>query len=386
MSWYKNIWKPKSLVVILVNVSPGGREISAVQKSGKAIKLDQTERFDSIEEVIKHFGKSKAYHLHVSGAGVLSRKVETSSQYQEELIINGDPDDFMFSSVDDGVSIAVSFCRKNLIEDELQQFEENKWHLYGVSCGESILFVPMEDDRLMFDYDLEKRGGLIIFFGRSETPQEKTQWNREYWRKGELIAQAVYQQLLEPSEQYTYSESEAELDRRENYRQFSQFKWYGIVVVGAIFLSLVLNYFYQNHLNQRIADLELDLSLHNENLSMLDRLNQEKMRKEQLVLSAGVNSTSFLSFYLDEIGESVPKAIKLEEMIVFPVVGKLKNKRKVEVNQNNIHVLGETKGNEVLDDWMEEMDRFEWVGSVELINYLKVSDKLAEFELMITLE
>ena len=152
-----------------------------------------------------------------------------------------------------------------------------------------------------------------------------------------------------------------------------------------ILLSLLINHFYHNSLNNDIAQLEMNLSVHNENLSLLERLSQEKMRKEQLIASAGVNSSSFLSYYLDKIAESIPKSITLSDMTVFPVVGKLKDKQKIEVNQKSIGIAGITPENVVLDDWIEKMDRFEWVESVELLNYLKSSEESAEFEIEINL-
>ena len=61
-------------------------------------------------------------------------------------------------------------------------------------------------------------------------------------------------------------------------------------------------------MNDQVAELEMELSISNDNLNLLDRLEQEKSRKQQLILSAGVNSSKFLSFYLDQIGKTVPKS------------------------------------------------------------------------------
>ena len=54
-------------------------------------------------------------------------------------------------------------------------------------------------------------------------------------------------------------------------------------------------------------------------------------------------------------------------------------------DQNKIMITGTTIGNEVMDNWIERMDRFEWVKSIELINYLKNSDSKSEFTISILL-
>ena len=41
--------------------------------------------------------------------------------------------------------------------------------------------------------------------------------------------------------------------------------------------------------------------------------------------------------------------------------------------------------NVTLDDWIELMDRFEWVKSIELLHYGKVAEKQSEFKLVITI-
>jgi Tfp pilus assembly protein PilN len=255
-----------------------------------------------------------------------------------------------------------------------------------VSCGLPLLLTLAEEEKITFDFDIARRNDKIEQFGRAEQSAEKAYWRNQYWRKEEMLALGLAKQIKNPTPEYLKHGDEYCSEGKENFSQFNQFKIYGISVVSAILLGLIVNYFYQNHLNQRVAQLEDDLSIHNENLAMLDRLNQEKMRKEKVVMSAGVTSNHFLAFYMDEIGKSVPKNIRLSEMKVFPVAGKLKNKQKVEVEKDQISIIGVTKGNVVLDDWIEAMNRFDWVQSVELLNYLKDGEDIAEFELIMTLE
>ena len=47
-------------------------------------------------------------------------------------------------------------------------------------------------------------------------------------------------------------------------------------------------------------------------------------------------------------------------------------------------IIGYTPNSQVLDDWMEKMNRYEWVESVELLNYLESTNSKAEFKLLIS--
>jgi Tfp pilus assembly protein PilN len=342
------------------------------------------ESFDDLEDVVNQFGKYKPYHIHVLGTGVLSRKIESSSAYQQDLIMNGNPNEFLFTNFDDGNNMAVSFCRKSLISDYLKQFEEEKWQLYGLSCGYSPICGILENETVSTEFEIEVKGDKIASFKRSETAKDKSNWRSDFWTTKSLISEAIRINKTTENKWIVDGEENGETNR-ENIHQYNQFKTMGIGIVGVILLALIVNYFYQNHLNDEVAQLEMDLSVHTENISMLDRLSQEKQRKEQLIGSAGVNASSFLSYYMDEIGVSVPKSITLSDMTVFPVVGKLKEKQRIEVDQKRIWIAGITKDNEILDNWIEKMDRFGWIKSIELLNYLKSTDDWAEFELQITL-
>jgi len=157
------------------------------------------------------------------------------------------------------------------------------------------------------------------------------------------------------------------------------------VIVFSILTSLVINYFYVNNLNQQIADQEAELMLNNENLSLLNRLEQEKTRKQQLILTAGLNASSFVSFYIYEVTKSVPSSINLVNFSLFPIKERLKQKRKVEIDQTQILLEGTTISSKTLDDWMEKMNRFEWISRVELLNYTKINEHTSTFKLVIVL-
>ncbi len=388
MQLFNNIWTPRSLVIIFLRFKGNEAEILALKYTTKKAAKDQIDppkHFDSIDEVVAHFGKSAAYHLHVTGSGVLSRMADNLSNYQDDLVINGDPEDFIFSTYDDGVSLAASFFRRALIEKHLEVIEEKKVHLLGVSGGLSCLFMLNESIDFALDYQLVKEEGMLKSFQRLEEGKDKVLWEGKHLTADQLIAKVLFHRLQKGDEQFTSSQEEVHSAAQTNYRQFSQFRTYGLALLTVIFLALVINYFYQNQLNDKVAQLELDLSMSNDNLSLLDRLDQEKIRKEQLVMSAGVTSTRFLTYYLDEIGRTVPEKINLQELEMFPVEGKMKNKRKVEIDETAIRISGNTAGNEILDDWIERMDRFEWVKGIELINYMKTEGNRSDFILTITL-
>jgi len=366
----------------------GLRIVASVEKKGESKSESTFEEFESITDLIKKFGTTKAYSIHVNGTGVLTRLVEFIPGYKEQLIVNGDKDDFYFCSYNDSFKVATSFFRKSLIENVIEELNASKIFLVNISCGIiPVLLITSEKERISFDYVIEIENSRIKSLTRNEAPTERSIINSVFKVRNEAINQGIALSQTVPVENYSSGfDVENQAGKLDDFVQFRTFKFFGILIVTVILSSLIFNHFYVNHLNNEIAQLEMDLQLNNDNLSLLDQLKQEKTRKEQLVLSSGVNTDQFTSFFIDKIGESVPSTISLKEMYVFPLKENLKEKRKVEIRQDAIEILGFTPNSQVLDDWMERIDRYKWVKNVELLNYLKSTDGKAEFKLLITIE
>lgn len=389
MKKWSTIWKPSSWVMVHLDYRIDGlRIVASLEKKGVSKVEYNFEEFENIESLIKKFGTNKAYCLHVNGTGVLTRLVEFIPGYKEQLIVNGDKDDFYFCSYNDSFKVATSFFRKSLIEEVIEQLNASKIFLVSISCGiVPVLLIASEKERISFDYSVEIEKGRIQSLTRNEVPTERSLINSVFKVRNEAINQGIVLSQTLAIENYSSGFNEEEqVQKLDNYSQFSTFKFFGILVVTVVLSSLLINHFYVNHLNDEVAQLEMDLALNNDNLSLLDRMKQEKTRKEQLVLSSGINTEQFTSYFIDKIGESVPKSISLQEMYIFPLKENLKEKRKVEIRQDAIEIIGFTPNSPVLDDWMEKMDRFDWVKNVELLNYLKSTDGKAEFKLLITLD
>lgn len=388
MVLFQNSWGPKKVVVIFVQLNKEGNSYFAVLTgSNHSIGKNEVQQFDGIEEITKFHGNSKAYWLNIVGNGVISRLVDRATGYKDDIIINGDKDEFLFSSYTDGERSVVSFVRKNTIEQILETLQKLKAHLINISCGSVTIFQLLEEnDTISLDYIISKKNNFIESFTRNEDKSENTLFKDEFVTEKQVIASAICTYLLHPIEGFDFCwATEEQKKTRDEYRQHRKFNVLGVTSLVGILVFVLVNYFYVNHLNDQIVQLETDLSMSNDNLSLLDQLEQEKMRKEQLIETSGFLGNKFISFYLDKIGKSVPATIYLKNMVVFPAEEKLKEKRKVTVDTKKIEIEGLTNSSVVFDDWIEKMDRFAWVKSVEVMNYTKINESQAEFKLIMLL-
>jgi hypothetical protein len=386
MKTWKKIWFPKELQLLQVHVVQDQVSYTLQTVSKGTLKSSPT-TFTSLEALQASLKKTTPIVVHVSGSGVLTRLTEYIPGYKEQLIVNGDKDDFYFNSFHDGGNILVTFFRKKIIEELVHQLTKNKFFLLSITGGIiPILTVASENELIALDYTIQLSGGKILRVERNEEAIQRTLLSGVFYDKEALLAKALYHTIQtshDSFEQGLLNEQRAK--QQEEYAQYRKFVFFGLVMAFTILFALFGNYLYLNSLNQQIADLEVELTLNNDNLSLLEKLKQERIRKELLVDNAGVYQKHFLTFYLDKIGGTIPAQIDLQELYLFPLKEALKEKRKVVFEKQTMHLVGTTPSSELLEEWMNKLNRFSWIKSVQLVNYLK-SEGNASFKLLITLQ
>lgn len=387
MDVFNNIWRPKSLVMIFLTIE-GARKVwkCAEYFENKKKKWDGIRSFESIQEIVKYFGNSKAFHLNVNGTGVLNRKLTSTPNFQEELIVSGDKSEFYFSYFNEKSQLAVSFFRSAIIDETIEEFDELKAHLIGVSSG-PIALLTLSDFTLNSNFHFVVVRGSIESFKKGEETAVKAKINIDgksfdYYEK---LAESTLELFNKPRKSIVLGEGSL-INTSIEYFEHKKFVFFGVSVTLLILTILLVNFFYHGHLNDKIAQQELDLSVSQSNLTHLDQMELEIMRKSELIRASGIMSNEFIAYYLDEIGHSVPKKMKLSIMDIYPLTKKLKAKHKVEVDKYEIQIQGSTENNEVLDNWIEELTEFDWVHSVKLISYWINDKNVPLFELKLKLK
>jgi len=370
--------------VILVHLQTEQDKFSIV--AGK-VRMNQTQTtvdwktVESAEALIKAFGKHHPYIIHVNGFGVLTRTVENAPGYRESLLVAGNESEFYFTDYTFHGKIAISFVRKSILADFVTTLNQQKVHLHGIFVGPIPIVAGKEHYELrQSEYEVSIKNGELIRLDRN-TEDHKIGL-LEYIQRN--LDAALYKT---PVEHYRQGMEDEVLDAaKSQYREYLRFVYLGLGITGFFLIALISNYFYVNHLNQKAADLEAEISTYGPNFSMIDQLRQEKNRKLMLIENSGIQSKHYISFYLDEIGQSVPSAITLSLLEPFPLKEPLKPKKKLEMEMQIIRIKGQCNNSQVLDDWMEALEKKEWMQGVELMNYARQGEALAEFELKLNIK
>lgn len=381
-----NIQVPKPFILVHIHRDGALMRFRAGKISTRQQELSS---YDSLDEMLEQLSTSLPYILHVSGSGVLQRQVEIKPNYLNELLINGKKEDFFVSSLEsfDGRSALVSFFRRELIQELLEFLKEKRVRLYQIDSGEIQLIRSLgRTFSLKGNYAIDSNAKGELSMQKTENPGKLIYARDAAYSYDELLIAAYLNFSPEQKEHWNYSFLESEFNDRIEIAEKRKFERFGMLSVFTILFLVLVNYFYQNYLQNEVARLESELLVQNDNLALLDRLDQEKERKKLLVTSAGTISKRFSAYYLDQIGASVPDKIVLNKLGLFPIDGKLKQKQKVLVKSDLITIEGNTASNKELDKWIGQLDRKEWVHQVEVMNYVKNDSLPAEFSLQIKIK
>lgn len=337
--------------------------------------------FASMEELLRKADKSIPFVIHVRGVGILARSVENAPNYKERLLVSGREDEFYFNSYERSGSVLVSFARKSSLDEFLDPVRAIKGFIWAVYIGPSVLPFKTQDPKTIHsDYVLSFPSPEQVSIAKNEQELPEKQVQGTYL---EAIVNLVFEKHETAAVFHQGIDEETLKQTRSDYKDYRRFRIIGISILSFFLVALTVNYFVVNHLNQVAADYEQEISGYQDNFAVIDRIKQEKQRKLILFQNSGIQSGNLLSFYTDDIGTTVPKDILLTELSVFPLVQQLKPKHKVETDNSKIVVHGITSNSKVLDDWMEDLEKKEWVQSVEVINYSRTDDKHSVFHIMI---
>lgn len=371
---------PKKYNLILIHNQTGNALLYFVGINSQTTAHDPA-AFESMEEILKKADKTVPFIIHVRGAGILARSVENAPNYKERLLVSGREDEFYFNSYERSGSILVSFTRKNVIDEFLRPIEAIKGFVWALYIGPSILPFKLEKlNTIQSDYVLSFPTSDQVILSKNEQELTEKQILTTYL---EAIIQYTFQKVDHPDSFYQAIDEETFKKTRSNYKDYRQFRVIGLSILAFFLVTLTINYFLVNHLNQVAVDYEEEIAGYQDNFAIIDRTKQEKQRKLILFQNSGMQSGNLLSFYADEVGSTVPKEIQFTEMELFPLVQQLKPKHKVETDNTRITVQGITLNSKILDDWMEDLEKKEWVQSVEVINYSRLDDRNSIFHIII---
>lgn len=339
--------------------------------------------------------------VHFTGKGILNRKAVRQENYRHSILLNANMDAFYFSDYLEDKTVFSSVIRKDTVDGFVASFAAQKVQVISISSGpfhaamlhELIQSKPgMPLDKVSVeDISLVFSNGILTDFGRvsdeTEVGFQSVMLGDERISHHLLPCAAAGAAFFNPplANKVVFPENEPVFAvNLEEARQRNVFLRFGMGMMFFFLLILSANYFYLGHLNQVVADNAVFLMEYDEQLNQIADLEEEKDRKEKLLQSSGLLNKNFLSFYLMEIANSVPKDISFDEIIVRPLQEEIKDRKKIAFEEHLVLINGRARSSHVLSLWIEELEQADWLAKVDILRYDFVKNEgVFELEMMV---
>lgn len=382
------------IVVVSAYVSDSGTIFDYVVLRNKKSGISFEKRgkgFLEISALVKDASSKFPILLHVEGKGIISRMAPVGENYRQNILMNNSGEqDFYFTEFRDKQSIWYSFARRDLIEPIIAQFNDNGAKVIQVSTGPFAVgvLVPylIRKDILVHGFAIALADKSFVSFEKSsETKSDTVSLGVDTVESFLLPSVAVGTHIFRPSPDLSLPQNETALALNlAEAKQKNIFRRFSAAMISFFAILLCGNYLYLNNLNSKIEENYAELSLHEGQLAQIAQLKDEQQRKESLLKTSGLLNRNFLSYYLMELGNTVPRDITFDEIQVRPLLDEIKDKHKIEFMERLIVLSGRSKTSHILQKWIETLEAKEWVASVEIMNYTYTKNR-GNFELQILL-
>jgi hypothetical protein len=336
-------------------------------------------------------GKNTPVWINVTGRPVISRKLlqDPGENYLHSILPNAKEAEFTVSIVrEDSGEVYASAIRKENLTFLSEEIHSNGLKILGYSIGPALVGVIVNSGLL--DVETLKLPGYDILFEDSKLrdiiPKENK--DKESYLIGKdrvasdlifpfatalsyLISSSGYDNLVTDS---PVTDADSILFSKIN-RNF--------IVAALIFLFglLLVNFMTFNFYSKQDETLTKQLSWQDDLFAQSDSLRREISIKKNLVDQMGLAQNTTYGYFADRIAATVPKGINLISMAINPPTSKIKTDKAIQF-EKLIRIKGESNGSMLLNEWIKDLGKYDWIKDIEIIGYEKTEDK-GEFEINI---
>lgn len=349
--------------------------VLSLKKKKNELDIVLKKQFQDSEELFSELKKVKHIFLLVNNEQVLTKDVDFTHIAQESVVKAAFPNislnDFYYDVLDHGSSSLVSICRKEVVDNIINEFRAKGISVVRFSLGDTRF-----EELLPFLNDFDFHTSHGVFTIRNH--------NVEVWKKSEEIT-SIYEvnglmlessQLLPLAGVISYCDGLRTLDEDQSQsrliQEFRQRRVFQLGVrfgLGFLLAILLINFFVFTSYRNQVAELKDELSMNEVYRKQLLKMDDLVTKKKRLVESMNSVSNSKVIWYLDQIAESVPNTISLDHIGYQPRTRSVKKDKPIVFKTNQVLVSGVSKDDTDLTNWVSDLEKVAWI------------DKLSEMEL-----
>jgi hypothetical protein len=158
------------------------------------------------------------------------------------------------------------------------------------------------------------------------------------------------------------------------------------IMVGTLLFILLLNFIFFTHYYKLAQETSETLLVNKSSIEDVTKLRQSILVKEEKVKTIVGKTTSKSSLIINEIANKVPTSILLTEMTFNPLEKKVKVDEPIIAQEKTITISGTTIANAAFTNWVDHIQKLNWVQKVLITHFGKNEENETEFSIKLTLK
>jgi hypothetical protein len=368
--------------------------VTLVKKSKKELNQEFSFKPQSIKEVCEKLSKNQHCSLVINNDKVLSKSLSSDQKDPIKLVnkafANINIEDFYYEVLSEKNTHFISICRKDYMQTLVKKYLKHNIFITDISLGNSLIsalkpFISTSEV-LSSNARINLEDGSIVSIDKTQNgANEFYDINGIRVSNTEILSfSAAIQPILKNKSTLTNlrSRSEALLNDFKQARLFSQFlKFFGIFIL----VLLLINFLFFNHYFNKVNDLQEITRINESAKQKILLLDKSVSKKEKLVGDLLKNSDSKSSLYVSSTVNSLPETILLMELNYQPLIKRIKPDKPIVLDSSTILVSGRSNESKLFSNWIADLEEFDWVKKVDIINYGLDSNLSSDFQIKITL-
>lgn len=390
---YTKITSPKKVVGVDINCNTDGSYIIFLIEltlDKNSISITDKSSVNSFDDIFQKIVKGIPVFVNLSGKGVLTKKINGEDLSISQILPNINIEDFYTQRISNFLSVS----RRDVIDEIVQLFSKQEIDLLGVSLNG----LPVENLIGLLNDKPNKVSGSTLVYQIEEEEIVEVSTNTDIESKDILVGDEwlssdylvayslAFQELLHQVDSIGIEEESITL-LGDEFKQKQLFKRSGIGILGGVLFVLVINFFFFSSFRNTNQELVGQLGMYEGQIKKIESLQKEVESKNNFLTKTGWLNPSKASYYSDQIGETVPKSIRLTQLQLNPIDKKKTKKQKETIFTSNlILVSGTSKSSMELNKWIKVVKELDWVSNAEVLDYeQKTGSRNAEFTIEVIL-
>lgn len=351
-----------------------------LKKNKSKITILEQESIYGIDEVFKKVQKDVPVILAFTGKKIISKIMAFEANYIDKILFNKDPEGYYILEYNKPTKVLASLVRKDDLDNYINTFLQKGYTILDFSIGPFILeslapllIEPKKIRTTEFEYDLTNT--LLSIKDHTESDEiQEIQVGEDIIYNTHILGFAGFLSFLNPQgiEKNYQTDIEAYAESFTFKRAFTVL---GKIILVVFLLLLSASYIVKSIYSQKSSEIQQEAMLNAQVLNQIATLKKDSEYKTSIIANSSLGSKHVLSFYIAKIAGDLPDAILLEKLEIFPAKRPINSNEKIHIEPNVIEIEGITSSNSSVTQWVESLNKYDWIKKVEVSSYAFVKNE-----------